>query len=217
MNRWLQGAAAAGAAVLYAVFAHRVTLDPDPGLLRQGLVFAPLLAVAVLCLLAMGRLRVYVLAALALALLIWQWVDATAVPAGWVLLAQHAGVNAFLGMLFGLSLRPGAQPLVTRMATAFHGTITADMDRYTRQVTVAWTIFFAAMTGVSVGLFASGQIWLWSMLANFLTLPLVLLMFAGEFLIRQRRLPGIRHASVLQSIEAFNQVRAKDAAREPRT
>jgi uncharacterized membrane protein len=43
----------------------------------------------------------------------------------------------------------------------------------------------------------------WSVFANFLTLPLVALMFIGEYWIRRRVLPEMRHMHILDAVRAF--------------
>jgi uncharacterized membrane protein len=43
----------------------------------------------------------------------------------------------------------------------------------------------------------------WSFFANFLTLPLVALMFIGEYWVRWRVLPEMRHMRILDAVRAF--------------
>ena len=77
------------------------------------------------------------------------------------------------------------------------------MVRYTRQVTLAWTLFFLGISLISTVLFLFGSIDVWSVFANFLSLPLILLMFVAEHLVRLRKLPHLERHSIMDSILAF--------------
>jgi uncharacterized membrane protein len=97
-------------------------------------------------------------------------------------------------VVFGRTLRAGREPLVTTLARLCHDeALSPGMARYTRAATVAWCVFFAS---VAAGLaIAAALLPLagWSLLANVAALPLVLLMFAGEYAVRRRRFPDIVH------------------------
>lgn len=122
---------------------------------------------------------------------------------GWVYFIQHAGTNVLLAALFGVSLMHGRDPLCTRLAEAVRGSLGSEVVRYTRQVTRAWALFFVGMSLVSAGLFWFGSIEAWSVFANFLSLPLVLLMFVAEHLVRLHKLPHLEQHSIMESILAF--------------
>ena len=94
---------------------------------------------------------------------------------------------------FGRTLRSGREPLVTSIARFVHGTLTPEIERYTRGVTVAWCGFFAAIAAASIVLAVAAPFAVWSFFANVLAYPLVGLMFAGEYAIRRRRFPDFRH------------------------
>jgi uncharacterized membrane protein len=115
---------------------------------------------------------------------------------------QHVGSNLLLGAMFARTLAARREPLCTRFARLIHGPLPAAVERYTRQVTLAWSIFFLAMAALSCGLYFAGSFAAWSVLANFLTLPAVAAMFAVEFLVRRRVLPGW-HDSILDGVRAF--------------
>ncbi len=120
-------------------------------------------------------------------------------------LVQQAGVNAALGLWFAFSLRPGHEPLVTRFARPFHARISPALHRYTRQVTIAWSLFFLLMTVISLALFSFAPRPIWSLFANAATLPLVLLMFLGEFLMRRWALPPEDRLDPLSALRAYRQ------------
>ena len=120
----------------------------------------------------------------------------------------HAVIYASLLWLFGHTLRHGVEPLVTRLARRVHGTLPPEMAAYTRRVTVAWCIFFTAQLAVSALLFSFASLSIWSLFVNVLNLPLLALMFAGEYVYRSLRHREFPHASFLDGIRAF----ANDAA-----
>lgn len=64
-------------------------------------------------------------------------------------------------------------------------------------------MFFLVISLVSSILFLFGSIQVWSIFANFLTFPLILLMFAVEHLARLRKLPHLEHTSIWASIMVF--------------
>ncbi len=100
-------------------------------------------------------------------------------------------------VIFARTLRPGRVPLVTAIARLCHETLPEDVARYTRGVTVAWTIFFAAMaTGLAIAA-AALPLATWSLAANVASLPLVALFFAAEYAIRVRRFPDLQHVDPL--------------------
>ena len=133
-----------------------------------------------------------------------RWLMAEHVDPRWLYLLQHAGSMIGLGLLFGLSLRAGRRSLITTLAERVHGELPAPLLRYTRQVNWAWTAFFAIMAVLSLLLWWRGPDGWWSVLANFLTLPAVALMFIGEYLLRLRRFPDFPHASLLDGVRAFS-------------
>jgi len=128
---------------------------------------------------------------------------------GLVYWLQHVGMQLILFMTFGRTLIAGRQPLCTRFAEAVHGPVTPQREIYTRQVTVAWTLFFVAMALVSTLLFFLAPLAIWSVFANFLTLPLVALMFIAEYWVRRRVLPDMRHTRILDAVRAFRNTPAR--------
>lgn len=121
-----------------------------------------------------------------------------------IYLIQHAGMHALLGLWFGATLRAAAgEALVTRLATRVHGPLPAPIRRYTRQVTLAWTVYFAVMAILSVGLYLSAPLATWSVFANLLTLPLTVGFFVAEYLVRLRLHPDFDHVSIFESIRAY--------------
>lgn len=138
----------------------------------------------------------------------------------WVYFIQHAGTFLALGVGFGRTLAAGREPICSRFARSVHGRLGEALARYTRQVTVAWTAFFAVMCLTSALLFALAPIAAWSVFANLLTPLLIAAMFGIEYLVRLRLLPEVEHRGVFEAVRAFwapapAPIDAADA-REPR-
>jgi len=117
--------------------------------------------------------------------------------------AEHAGANLVLAIVFGHTLLGNREALCTRFARLLHGTLPAEVERYTRQVTAAWTIFFAVMFVLSCALYLGGDLAAWSLFANIASPVLVAAMFVVEYLVRYRVLPNWERTGVLGGIRAF--------------
>lgn len=96
----------------------------------------------------------------------------------------HWGLYASLLATFALTLRRGHTPLITGMAYRLHGTLSEEMIRYTRSVTIAWSLFFSAQLLTSIALFCFAPLTVWSVFVNLLDIPLVVTMFAVEYAVR---------------------------------
>ena len=116
---------------------------------------------------------------------------------------EHAGANLALAIVFGRTLLGAREPLCTTFARLVHGELPAEVQRYTRQVTLAWTAFFAALFAASVALYLGGFLAAWSLLANIASPLLVGAMFAGEYFVRHRVLPDWERVGILGGIRAF--------------
>lgn len=148
----------------------------------------------------------------------WLWLSVcmlagVAGAASWRLLAQHfgviywmqdAGMQGVLFMTFARTLLAGRKPLCSHFAEIIEGGIlTLQHAKYARQVTWAWSIFFGLMATVSTLLFFLAPLISWSIFANFLTLPLVALMFILEYGVRMMVLPKHSRSSIFESIRAW--------------
>lgn len=198
--RWL------GVAVLvisYPLLAHYTNESAHRGNLGALVAIAPVVLVALLMAWRSSR-RLLMLGMVALlCIAFWAWWPALEHHFGVVYWLQHAGVQLVLCVIFGRTLVAGQKPLCTRFAEAVHAPLTPQHEVYARQVTVAWSLFFAAMALVSTTLFFLAPLPIWSVFANFMTLPLVALMFIAEYLVRRRVLPHMRHAHILDAVRAF--------------
>lgn len=146
------------------------------------------------------RATVLVLAAL----LLWMgWAQLRTQVAALYLL-QHLGIHLALAAVFGMSLFGGGDPLVTRLARSVFGPdLSARKERYTRQATWAWTVFFVLNASVSVALFFFAPREVWSVHANVLTGPLVALMFLMETLWRRLVLPPEERPRLVDAVRAW--------------
>ncbi len=107
----------------------------------------------------------------------------------------QAGIYLALLTVFIRSLQPEKMPLITRLALLIRGELPPDLQLYTRQVTMLWTIFFAAQLLISLLLFLfAPRVW-WLIFITFLNMPLVVLMFGMEYGFRRWRFPHYRHDS----------------------
>jgi len=117
---------------------------------------------------------------------------------------EHAGANLALAFVFGRTLFGGREALCTRFARLLHGTLPVEVERYSRRVTVAWTIFFATLFALSCTLYFGGFLAAWSVLANILSPILTVAMFMVEYAIRHRVLPQWERVGLLGGIRAFS-------------
>ena len=120
-----------------------------------------------------------------------------------VYLLQQAGFYSIMAFTFGRSLRAGSIPLCTQLADKVHGPLTALELRYTRQVTVAWTVFFLLDVAANFLLFEFAPLRVWSLFVNFCSLPLILLMFAAEYAVRRRVLPQIQGSGLIATLRVY--------------
>lgn len=101
---------------------------------------------------------------------------------------------AALGMLFGESLLRGRTPLIARVARASRGgSLPPELARYTRQVTLMWTLllFGLAVSAAALALFASLEAW--SLFANLISYLILAAAFPLEHLWRRWRHRQFEH------------------------
>lgn len=191
------------ASVAFAILAHFALMDGLTPAVGAVLSLVPAVLL-VLWAVRRSRRREAALAALALA--------ALALWLGWnvlerhfpdVFFVEHAGANLVLAIVFGRTLTGDREPLCTRFARLVHGSLPPEVVRYARQVTLAWTIFFAALFALSCMLYLGGLRAAWSLLANVANPLLVAAMFLAEYAIRHRVLPQWERVGVLGGIRAF--------------
>lgn len=121
----------------------------------------------------------------------------------WVYWLVHESVQLLLLFTFARTLMPGQQPLCTQFATIVHGSLSPAHTIYARKVTVAWTLFFAAILLISNWLFFFYPTSVWSIFVNFMYLPLVTIMFVVEYMVRKWALPKEDQANIMEAVHAF--------------
>jgi len=210
-----RGVLLAAALIGYPLVVHlAVSAHPESGL-GEWLMAAPLIGLLVwfLSRSRKGQIGLLVLGAAAF-LGWWMWRAAGASPTI-VYPLTHVSVYLFLLWYFGRTLRSGKEALITRLATYVHGALPDEIRSYTRRVTWAWCLFFAGMALASVLLFALAPLAIWSLFANVLNLPLVAVMYLGEYAYRLLCYPDFSHASIPTVIRAFQRFvgPAQDSAR----
>lgn len=115
-----------------------------------------------------------------------------------LLYVPPVAINLTLCWLFGRTLVKGRVPLIARFAMIEQGTLTPELERYTRTVTWIWTLLFAAAAAISAALALSGSRDAWSLFTNFLNYLAVAFLFLGEYAYRRVRWRRYRHDSPLQ-------------------
>ena len=193
----------------YPLLAHYTNESAHSGSLGALVAIAPVVLIALVLAWRSPR-RLTMLGVLALlGIALWAGWSALENHFGLVYWLQHVGMQLILFMTFGRTLIAGRQPLCTRFARAVHAVVTPQHEIYARQVTLAWTLFFVAMALASTLLFFLAPLATWSVFANFLTLPLVALMFVGEYWVRRWALPEMRHMHILDAVRAFRNTPAR--------
>ncbi len=202
VRRRLQFAAACCLIAAYAALSHYCNIG-GAGRLGAALALAPLIVVGATLLWRSTPPFIAVPAALAAAALLYDYWPVLEKNFSVVYLLQECGMYGLLAFGFGGSLRAGQTSLCTRLADKLHGPLTPAEVRYTRQVTLAWTLFFGALMLATLVLYVSAPLPLWSMFVNFGTLPLIAAMFAGEYAVRRRVLPNTDRRGILATVRVF--------------
>jgi uncharacterized membrane protein len=190
--------------ISFALLAHAALVDSLPPMWGALLSLVPLAGVLVwITRRSGGRLAALALVALA-AVGLWLGWGSLQRNFPSLFFVEHAGANLLLALVFGRTLRAGAEPLVTRFARITHPALPPEVVRYTRHVTLAWTIFFATLFTLSCLLYLGGLLAAWSFLANIASPLMVGSMFLAEYAIRLRALPHWPRAGILGGIRAFS-------------
>lgn len=206
--RGVRWAAIAAVCAAYPVLAHLASADPHPDRLDAAVAIAPLIALALVLAWRSPQRPWMLLLCLAGCALLYAVSGWLVQHYNWVFLLQHAGMQALLGLAFARTLRAGQQPMISRFATIIHGNLSPALARYTRQVTWAWTLYFAVMTTLSLLLFWLAPVSVWSAFANLLNLPLLVVMFSAEYAARRLLLAPSDRAGPLEAIRAYRQASA---------
>lgn len=202
---WLWAALVIPGCIGYQLLVHSAIMDGQPGSVRLALAALPLLALGI-WIARRARRKVawtlFLLGAAAAVYLIERETHGGVAAAYGI---PHAAIHLSLLWLFGRTLVREREPLITGFARRVHGTLPPEMVAYTRHVTQAWCVFFAAQPLISAALFIWTSLDTWSIFVNVLNLPLVALMFAAEYAYRVTRHRDFPHASMMKGIQMFTE------------
>jgi uncharacterized membrane protein len=203
LGRRLQLAAVVLFFVGYAVLSHYSNSNAQAQDLGAVLAFAPLLVIGIALVWRSSGILIAALAAAAAGLMLREFWPLFAQNFSLAVLIQQCGFYAILALSFARTLAKGRVPLCTQFADKIHGPLSPLELRYTRGVTVAWVVFFLLNVAASIVLFAFAPSRIWSLFVNFLSVPLVLLMFAAEYAVRRRVLPQVRRSGLMATLRVY--------------
>lgn len=198
------GLAVAGV-IAYQLLAHRAVATPGEEGLGLAMALLPPLVLALGAAAGSPR-RAWLLPLWALTVgALWSARTPLAYRFEWGLYLEHVSFNLGLALLFGRTLAAGREPLCTQFARTMRGggPLPRAIVRYTRRITLAWTLFFVAIAAVSTLMFAFAPIVAWATFANYVALPLVGAMFAAEHACRALALPHEPRARMLDAVRAY--------------
>jgi uncharacterized membrane protein len=190
--------------VSFAVVAHFAIVAGASPALGAALSLVPLAGLAFWAARRSRHRLAWLAAALATTAALWFWWGALERHFPDIFFVEHAGANLVLAIVFGRTLLKGHEALCTKFARVLHGPLAPNVERYTRQVTIAWTIFFVALFAASCALYLGRFLAAWSLLANILSPVLIVAMFVVEYAVRHRVLPGHERVGILGGIRAFS-------------
>jgi uncharacterized membrane protein len=208
MRRWAGGVWAlivAAGFIGYQLLVHSAIMDGQPGYLRIALACVPLIALAFWAMRYARHARLWTLFLLVAAVTVYAIEHQAGLGLAAAYGIPHAAVYLSLSWMFGRTLVAAREPLITGFARRIHGSLPPEMDAYTRHVTIAWCVFFIAQPVISAVLLAWAPLDAWSFFVNVLNLPLVVAMFAAEYLYRVTRYRHFPHASILKGVQMFTE------------
>lgn len=119
-------------------------------------------------------------------------------------LFESVAFNVVLAAVFAYSLGGGGEAVITRLArVARRGDMPPRVVAYTRTITGAWAAFFALCAALSALLYFTVSRDAWSLFANLLYWPLLVVMFLGEYAVRRSVLSDVDHGSIMTSVRTF--------------
>jgi uncharacterized membrane protein len=118
-------------------------------------------------------------------------------------------INLLLTLVFGSTLLPGATPLITQFSQILKGDLDSKALRYTRQVTIAWVLFFALMSIEALLLAFYASPFIWSLFTNFLNYLFLIAFFLVEYRLRIRRFTEVEHPGFINFMRSLTKVDPK--------
>lgn len=189
--------------VAYQVLAHLALTHSSADPVRIALLMLPMLALGGWILLRSGNRLLWLLILVTAAGATFLLARGEGLGLAAVYGLPHAAAYLFMLWLFGRTLVHGQEPLITRLSRQVRGTLPAAMESYTRRLTLAWCIFFAAQLATSALLLRFASPETWSLFINVLNFPLVGLMFVGDYLYRMVRYREFPQSSIAEAVQAY--------------
>jgi uncharacterized membrane protein len=202
-GRRLQLAAVVLFFIAFSVLSHYSNLNPQARDLAVALALAPMLTLGAVLLWRWSGAWIALASAAAAALLLRVSWPLLLQNFSIVYLVQQAGFYSMMAFTFARTLRKDRVPLCTQFADRVHGPLSPLELRYTRNVTIAWAAFFLLNLAATFLLFAFAPLRLWSLFANFISLPLILLMFVAEYAVRRRVLPQVQRNGLMATLRVY--------------
>jgi uncharacterized membrane protein len=197
----------------YSVLAHLSAASAVPDRLNALVAIVPLIGLAFVMAWRSSQRLLMLALCLAACAVLYGFRGWLVTHYNWVFLLQHAGMYALLFGAFGRTLFDGQTPMISRFARIVHGSLSPALIRYTRSATWAWTFYFGGIVGLSLLLFWLAPVPVWSAFANLLGIPLLVLMFVGEYAVRWYVLPAADRAGPLDAIRAYRQASSEGMGR----
>jgi uncharacterized membrane protein len=189
--------------VLYALLVHHVNATGQISSLGAALALFPIFLMLLAYASKSHSLKglILILASIAAAWALWPFIMRNTSYIFWLL---DVGLMTVLLITFARTLKPGRKPLCVSFAEIINqGPLPPAHEIYARRVTIAWVLFFAMIIVVSTGLFFFAPLATWSIFVNFVTLPLVGLMFVAEYLVRRQVLTNLPEGTVLDAVRTY--------------
>lgn len=190
--------------VAYALLVHHVNTSGQSNMLGALLALAPLLLITLTFALKVTSKLLGLGLVIIFFIISWLALPMIKQHAASIFWLQDIGLMLTLLVTFARTLFSGRKALCVHFAELINGgTLPVAHERYAYKVTVLWVLFFAAMMLTSSLLFFLAPLANWSFFVNFLTLPLVALMFIVEFLVRRKVLSDLPEGNVLDAVRAY--------------
>lgn len=202
-SAWAWKGLIVAACVAYQVLAHSALHDAKAGVIRIALAVIPFVVLACWIITSARHKLIWTfsLTVAATAVFLVEQHDRLGLAATNAI--THTAINLLMLWVFARTLRRGREPLVTRFARRIHGTLAAEIELYTRRVTLMWCAFFAGQIAASALLFAFSTLEAWSLFVNVLSVPAIAVAFVIEYVYRVLRHPNHEHVSILKGIQIF--------------
>jgi uncharacterized membrane protein len=194
--------------IAYQALAHLTLTSSSTYPVRMALVVLPVIALGCWIVLRSRKRALWLLILVSAAAATYLLTHGEGLGLAPVYGVPHAAAYLFMLWLFGRTLVRGQEPLITRLSRQLRGTLPPAMETYTRRLTWAWCLFFAAQLAASALLLKFGTVETWSLFINVLNFPLVGLMFAGDYMYRILRYRHFPQSSIAEAVQAYVKDRA---------